>query len=415
MKRTIVFIIAAIVFALLAVSFNQPIVTISQQKPPKSQEELPKESPSARRRCAGSYKRAGEKPVYLVGSSKLSREDARRIRRKFPDLIIPKGETELAKTIRQQNLDRKQTAVENIERSMETWLRAHPEATAEEIAQRRRLGEYFIERLKSDETPAEAALPAWDWRDAIKVGAVENQAEGCNNCWALASYAAASCSLQLKRERNDNFKYPAILDDGTLLPKSNAWCQDIFEPVASFDDLMSCMSIVPKQRCQLGWHGRVFDFMVNEIGVPMKFPAGAPYTFETFKNQDCQRFALFPIKTRQCRPSAGYARASGWDYVNSPPDRVPEVALLKKALIEHGPLVVGIFMDDCLIDYRGGVFNEKNNRDVTHVVLLIGWDDKKEAWLIKNSWGEDWGEKGFGWVQFGSNNIGQFAAWIDAG
>lgn len=48
------------------------------------------------------------------------------------------------------------------------------------------------------------------------------------------------------------------------------------------------------------------------------------------------------------------------------------------------------------------------------MVLLIGWDDEKGAWLVKNSWGEEWGEKGFGWIKYGSNNIGVFAAWIDA-
>jgi cathepsin L len=45
-------------------------------------------------------------------------------------------------------------------------------------------------------------------------------------------------------------------------------------------------------------------------------------------------------------------------------------------------------------------------------MVLIGWDDEKQAWLVKNSWGEEWGAKGFGWVAYGSNNIRQFAAWI---
>ena len=59
-----------------------------------------------------------------------------------------------------------------------------------------------------------------------------------------------------------------------------------------------------------------------------------------------------------------------------------------------------------------GVFNGQNNRSINHVVMLIGWDDNKKAWLVKNSWGKDWGEDGFGWIAYGSNNIGLFAAWI---
>jgi cathepsin L len=58
---------------------------------------------------------------------------------------------------------------------------------------------------------------------------------------------------------------------------------------------------------------------------------------------------------------------------------------------------------------------KKNIKDINHVVLLIGLDDAKQAWLIKNSWGEKWGEKGCAWIKYRSNNIGVFAAWIEAG
>ena len=115
-----------------------------------------------------------------------------------------------------------------------------------------------------------------------------------------------------------------------------------------------------------------------------------------------------------CSPNSGFVKGAAWDYVASPPDKLPTALELKTALIEHGPLVAPIYYDDCLANYRGGVFNEKDLGMINHVVLLIGWDDEKEAWLIKNSWGETWGEKGFGWIKYGSNNIGVFAAWIEA-
>ena len=115
-----------------------------------------------------------------------------------------------------------------------------------------------------------------------------------------------------------------------------------------------------------------------------------------------------------CQPTGGFLKAASWDYVNSPPDKLPTVKQLKTALIEHGPLVAPIFYDECLANYRGGVFNEQDLGTINHVVLLVGWDDEKQAWLVKNSWGEEWGEKGFAWIKYGSNNIGVFAAWIDA-
>jgi len=35
---------------------------------------------------------------------------------------------------------------------------------------------------------------------------------------------------------------------------------------------------------------------------------------------------------------------------------------------------------------------------VHHVVQMIGWDESKRAWVIKTSWGPDWGGNGFGWI-----------------
>jgi Papain family cysteine protease len=121
-----------------------------------------------------------------------------------------------------------------------------------------------------------------------------------------------------------------------------------------------------------------------------------------------------PGKKLSCEPDSGFRQALSWDYVNSPPDKLPTVEQLKTALVRRGPLVAPIIFDNCLVAYKSGVFNENAKGDVNHVVLLVGWDDEKGAWLVKNSWGTEWGEKGFAWIKYGSNNIGVFSAWIDA-
>ncbi|MCV3212204.1 hypothetical protein OGM63_01455 [Plectonema radiosum NIES-515] len=68
--------------------------------------------------------------------------------------------------------------------------------------------------------------------------------------------------------------------------------------------------------------------------------------------------------------------------------------------------------------YRSGVFNNPTPpfecMAINLAVTIIGWDDDKQAWLIKNSWGPYWGEKGYMWIGYKSNNIGCGAAWVDA-
>ena len=60
------------------------------------------------------------------------------------------------------------------------------------------------------------------------------------------------------------------------------------------------------------------------------------------------------------------------------------------------------------------VMNDTPDAPVDHAVVIVGWDDAKEAWIIKNSWGTEWGYDGFGWVQYDTQNIGVGATWVEA-
>ncbi len=35
-----------------------------------------------------------------------------------------------------------------------------------------------------------------------------------------------------------------------------------------------------------------------------------------------------------------------------------------------------------------------------HAVLMVGYDDSKHCWLVRNSWGEQWGEEGYFWMPY---------------
>ena len=35
-----------------------------------------------------------------------------------------------------------------------------------------------------------------------------------------------------------------------------------------------------------------------------------------------------------------------------------------------------------------------------HAIMAVGYDDKKKSLLIRNSWGAEWGEAGYGWLPY---------------
>ena len=97
------------------------------------------------------------------------------------------------------------------------------------------------------------------------------------------------------------------------------------------------------------------------------------------------------VKNSQCKPHVGGTHklvTAGW--IDSSGD-VTSTPKLKDALCQYGPISVSIYASPALQSYRGpatAVFDEHNNSNGTnHAILLVGWDDDKQAWLIKNSWG----------------------------
>lgn len=38
-----------------------------------------------------------------------------------------------------------------------------------------------------------------------------------------------------------------------------------------------------------------------------------------------------------------------------------------------------------------------------HCVVLVGWDDTQNSWIIKNSWGNNWQDNGYGLIGYDSD------------
>jgi cathepsin L len=119
--------------------------------------------------------------------------------------------------------------------------------------------------------------------------------------------------------------------------------------------------------------------------------------------------------------------ASGWGIVDPIKfNAVPNVASIKEKLCKYGVISTTLYADDNFKHYTGGYFfgfksSTGSYAPINHAVAIIGWDDSIQCWLIKNSWGTDWGtecgyntERGYMWIKYDSNNIGVQSIWVRA-
>jgi len=81
---------------------------------------------------------------------------------------------------------------------------------------------------------------------------------------------------------------------------------------------------------------------------------------------------------------------------------------MKQEIYQRGPISCDIAVPESLEEYTGGIYcDETGDMDIVHVVSVVGYGEEngKPYWLVRNSWGEYWGEDGFFRICRGVNNI----------
>merc|ERR1719219_1999473 len=71
---------------------------------------------------------------------------------------------------------------------------------------------------------------------------------------------------------------------------------------------------------------------------------------------------------------------------------------LKKLVATHGAVVTGVAAAGAFSKYKGGIFSGcSSSAQPDHAVAVVGYGTENgvDYWLVKNSWGTSWGEKGY--------------------
>lgn len=216
--------------------------------------------------------------------------------------------------------------------------------------------EQYLTMVKKENTNATqfvgVATTEVDWTAEGKVTPVKNQGQ-CGSCWAFSTIGAVESALLINGQGE--------VDTLNLAEQ----------------ELVDC-AVQPKydsDGCNGGWMVEGFKYIIdNKISQTANYP--------------------YVAKDQKCKDTASFQK-----YAISKYAEVPEgdCASLNAAL-EQGPVSVAVDASNFQF-YVKGVFNNcKTN--LNHGVLLVA--NTNDSLLIKNSWGPNWGQKGF--IQLATGN-----------
>ncbi|XP_036044675.1 LOW QUALITY PROTEIN: testin-2-like [Onychomys torridus] len=190
-----------------------------------------------------------------------------------------------------------------------------------------------------------------NWREQGCVTPVKNQGH-CASSWAFSATGALEGQMFRKT--------------GRLVPLSE-------------QNLLDCMGCSVTHGCSGGFMQYAFQYVKDSGGLA---------TEESYP---------YKGRGRKCRNHTENSAANVRDFVQIPGH---EEALMK-AVAKVGPISVAVDASHTSFQfYESGIYYEPQCRRVhlNHAVLVVGYDEESDGnsyWLVKNSWGEEWGMKGY--------------------
>ena len=95
-----------------------------------------------------------------------------------------------------------------------------------------------------------------------------------------------------------------------------------------------------------------------------------------------------------------------YKHVVSPTGDLPSIEQMKAYISDTIPLVVSTHVGDRFMTWNSDAvldqdtYLQPGQMHAGHALVISGYDDGKNAFRIRNSWGENWGDKGSIWIDY---------------
>ena len=212
-------------------------------------------------------------------------------------------------------------------------------------------------------TETNGAPASWDWRQKGYVGSVKDQGT-CNGCWSFSAVANLEGQYYKKKKSFVSLSEQMLIDCDFL-----------------------------NKGCTGGNMDKSFSFLQINGGIMKE----ADYPFEQ--------------KTATCRSDRSKyvdMKVTSYKRLDSKDENQ-----IKEFLYQTGPLAIAL-NGDPLHNYHGGIIDKTSSEcspdKMNHAVTLVGYGhdnaSNKDYWIVKNSYGTNWGEKGYFRMKRGDGTCG---------
>lgn len=231
----------------------------------------------------------------------------------------------------------------------------------------------------------------------------------CGSCWAHASLSSLADRIKIARNATGieiNLSIQYILNCGTeeVGSCSGGSMMKLFRFIKEKSGYVPYDTCMPYIACSAESKQGFCPFVDTTCS-----PLNTCRTCDTFVGHggSCHEIDIMPNATIA---EYGYYQLGdeGSGRKINQDDILRMVEAIKAEIFARGPVVASI-NGHGLSDYVGGIYTNSNaSRDTTHAVSITGWgrEQQQDYWIVRNSWGEYWGEMGFFRIAMGENLLG---------